>query len=96
MIYSPDDLTMMLARSGAAIHQVDGEELYCRIKGLAVEPDEFGRVMSERQELSHITGATYRRSARHRSVVDGVQWEIVHVRNKISGLVVWTMERYTS
>lgn len=93
MIYTQDELTTLLSRSGGAIHLVDGEELFCRIKGLAVERDEYGRVMGELQELSYITGETYDRRVRHDVVVNGSTWSIVSVREKISGITIWTMER---
>ncbi|MDR2550016.1 MAG: hypothetical protein LBD10_07465 [Desulfobulbus sp.] len=96
MIYSTDDLRMMLERSGGAVHVVDGTDLFCLVKGLAVEPDDFGRVQIARQELSHIAGDTFERSARHDTEVDGVTWSIVAIREKLSGLVVWTMERETA
>lgn len=92
-MFSVDDLRMMLERSGGALHVVDGEELFCRVKGLAVTPDEFGRVMVERQELTHISGATFERRAHHNTVVDDITWMIVGVREKLSGLTAWTMER---
>lgn len=91
--YDPADLRLMLERTGGALHTVDGQELFCRVKGLAVEPDGLGRVMLERQELTHIAGETFERRAHHDTVVDGTTWSIVGVRTKLSGLVVWTLER---
>lgn len=91
--YDPADLQMLLERTGGAVHSVDGVDLFCRVKGLAVAPDEFGRVMTERQELTHISGATFARRAHHDTEVDGVVWSVVGVRDKLSGLVVWTLER---
>lgn len=93
MLLSSDDLQTLLERSGGAVHTVDDEALFCRVKGLRVEPDEFGRVMLERAELTHIDGATFLRSAHHDAVVDGVTWRVVGVWQKLSGTVVWTMER---
>ena len=96
MIYTRDELVEMLERVGGAIHDVDGQPLFCRIKEETVDPDEYGRVLSARQTLSHAFGDTHQRSARYSAVVDGVDWTIVHVRQKTSGIVVWTMERYTA
>lgn len=93
MIYTAADLRMMLERTGGAEHTVDDEPLFCRVKGLAVEPDGLGRVMVERQELTHLTGETFERRAHHDTVVDEVTWSIVGVREKLSGLTVWTLER---
>lgn len=95
-MYSADDLTMLLTRTGGALHTVDGEELFCRLKSLVVSPDEYARVMVERQELVHLTGATFPRAAHHNTEVDGVVWRIVGVRRKLSGLTAWTMERETA
>ena len=96
MIYTRDELVEMLERVGGAIHDVDGEQLFCRVRGLQAEPDDFGRVLVERAELTHIDGDTWLRSAHHDTVVDGVTWRIVGVWRKLSGTVVWTLERETT
>lgn len=96
MIYSHAELHEMLARVGAGIHIVDGSELFCRVREEQVAPDAYGRVLSQRQSLSCIDGDTHERSARHQCEVDGSIWQIIHVRRKTSGIVVWTMERYIS
>ena len=93
MLFAEEDLQMMLERTGGAVHTVDGVELFCRVKALPVEPDEFGRVMTERQELTHIPGDTFQRRVRHDTVVDGTTWSIISVHDKLSGFTVWTLER---
>lgn len=93
MPYSPEALQMLLERSGGAVHTVDGADLFCRVKDNGIAPDEFGRGMLAKAELTHATGDTFLRRAHHDTVVDGVTWHIVGVREKLSGLVVWTLER---
>jgi L-fucose isomerase-like protein len=93
VIYSSDDLQMMLERVGGAVHTVDGAELFCRVKSLEIKPDEFGRAMIEHGELEHIAGATFSRRAHHSTVIDGTTWDVVAVRQKLSGNVVWSLER---
>ncbi len=92
-MFVTDDLQILLERTGGTLHTVDGAELFCRVKGLAVAPDDFGRLLVERQELAYIADATFKRSAHHDVVVDGATWSIIGVREKLSGLVVWTLER---
>ena len=96
MIHTATDLHTLLERLGATEHTVDGETLFCRVRGLQAEPDDFGRVLVERAELTHIDGDTWLRSAHHDTVVDGVTWRIVGVWRKLSGTVVWTLERETT
>ena len=92
-MYTANDLTMMLERTGGANHTVDGSTLFCRVKGLPAEPDGLGRVQVERCELAHIAGATFPRTTRHDVEVDGAVWQVAAVATKLSGLVVWTLER---
>ncbi len=95
-MHTATDLRTLLERLGAAVHTVDGEQLFCRVRGLQAEPDDFGRGLVERAELTHIDGDTWLRSAHHDTVVDGVTWRIVGVWRKLSGTVVWTLERETA
>ena len=95
-MHDATDLHTLLERLGATDHTVDGETLFCRVRGLQAAPDDFGRVLVERAELTHIDGDTWLRSAHHDSVVDGVTWRIVGVWRKLSGTVVWTLERETT
>lgn len=92
-MYTTAQQQLLLERTGGATHTVDGVDLFCRVKALAVVPDEYGRVQVERRELEHVGGATFTRRAHHDTVVDGVTWHIVGVREKLSGIVVWSMER---
>ncbi len=92
-MFAEDDLEMILERSGGAMHTVDGDQLLCRVKALPTEPDGLGRVMTARQELTHIAGDTFQRRANHDTVVDGLTWGIISVQEKLSGFIVWTMER---
>lgn len=96
MVYTRDELHEMLARVGASIHIVDGEELFCRVRGPLVEQGEFDRVMYEKQDLVHIEGDTYMRHAHHDIEVDGKLWSIAGVRLKTSGIVVLNLERELS
>ena len=95
-MHDATDLHTLLERLGATDHTVDGATLFCRVRGLQAEPDDFGRVLVERAELTHIDGDTWLRSAHHDTVVDGVTWRIVGVWRKLSGTVVWTLERETT
>ena len=91
--YNADDLRLLLERTGATDHVVDGATLFCRVIDKGQAPDEFGRGMVATAELTHLVGATFARSARHDAVVDDVAWQVVGVRQKLSGLVVWSLER---
>lgn len=93
MVFNDATSQMLLERGGGAVHTVDGDDLFCRVKDLGVEPDSFGRTMLAKAELAHVNGATFARSCRHDVVVDGTTWSITGVREKLSGLVVWSMER---
>lgn len=91
--YGPADIRMLLERTGGAVHTVDGVDLFCRVKDQGIQPDEFGRGMVAKAELAHIAGATFQRLAHHDTVVGGITWNVVGVREKLSGLVVWSLER---
>lgn len=95
MIYTYEQLFEMLSRVGGTYHEVDGEQLFCRFRAEARDPDEYGRVLGESARLVHIEGDTRERSARQQVTVDGQRWQIVHVLHKTSGVVVWTLARYT-
>lgn len=92
-MFSDDDLQIMLERTGGAMHTVDGVELFCKVKDQGTAPDEFGRGMIAKAELTHIAGDTFQRSARHDTVVDGITWQVIGVRERLSGYVVWDLER---
>jgi hypothetical protein len=93
MAYTATDLRMMLERTGGANHTVDGSTLFCRVKSQPTVPDGLGRVQVERCELAHVSGDTFARTTRHDVELDGVVWRIAGVRDKLSGLVAWTLER---
>lgn len=91
--YDPDDLRMMLERTGGAVHTVDGVDLFCRVKDNGIAPDEFGRGMLATAELTLVDGDTFDRQPRHNTVVDDVTWRVAGVRFKLSGLTVWDLVR---
>lgn len=93
MVYDLDELTMLLERTGGAVHTVDGEKLFCRVKDKGIAPDEFGRGMLATAELTHVADATFLRSARHDIVVDEVVWQVAGARLRLSGLVVLDLTR---
>ena len=94
MIYTYDQLFDMLARVGGAMHDVDGEQLFCRLRGETRDQEEYGRVLGESARLVFIDGDTHERAARQKVTVDGVKWQIVGVLRKTSGMVVWTLQRH--
>jgi len=93
MFYSSEDLQTMLERLGGSTHTVDDAELFCRFKDMGIAQDEFGRGMIAKSELIHISGDTFQRFARHDTVVDGITWQVVAVRERLSGFTEWSLER---
>lgn len=87
------DRQLMLEAVGGALHTVDGTELFCLLKGRGIAPDEFGRGMVERQDLTYAAGDTEPRSTRNKVVVESLTWEIVEVQQPASGLITWKLER---
>lgn len=94
MIYAYEQLFEMLSRVGGAYHEVDGEQLFCRLRTESRDLDEFGRVQDKQLKLIYIEGDTHERSIRQQVTVAGAEWRIVHIQHKTSGMIVWTMIRY--
>lgn len=95
MVYAYEQLFEMLSRVGGTYHEVDGEQLFCRIRSEARDQDEYGRVQDKQLKLVYIEGDTYERSIRQQVIVGGEEWRIVHILHRTSGMVVWTLTRYT-